>query len=813
MDTPANAALQMLDKGLSVIPCDPLTKRPSRAWKPYQTTLMDIHTAASMQWPGLAVVAGAVSGNIEVLDFDFKAKWFQAWTELVEAEAPGLIHKLLIQTTQSGGKHVVYRCPGMDLPGNLELAADMIQVDGPGDHDYLGKTLRGRQIGDKWHITPCMIETRSEGGYFLAAPTSGYQVQNGNSFLALSEITPHERNILIRAAKALNKHIRTTHDPQPRTNTGDRPGDDYNQRADIRPLLERHGWTQYRSQGDYDYWTRPGKKTGISASLINGQVFKVFTSNSPPFEPEQAYSKFSVYAHLEHDGDFEAAAKALRADGYGGVSAQAPAGTMAGSQWPDLIPIGTPDPDRIPLDMWPSVLRDYATGAATETETPPELPAMLALGVLSTVAQRFTDVEIRPGYIEPTNIYTAIALPPATRKSQEFKRATLPLVRWEADQRLSADGQKKAAESKLATYRERIKKLRARAAKAKDDQEAGELAEKIAEIETQEPIIPKAPRLFTSDVTTEHLATIMADNNESLGLLSSEGGIIETMAGRYNNNIPNIDLYLKAHAADFVRVDRGSKPPVIMDEPRLTMALAIQPDALQALSNKPAFKGRGLVGRILYVIPPSMLGTRTGSGRRISDFDYRRYSDLITAMADTTLAGAKPDKIYLSAQARDVWTAYWKEIEPDLADNGQYAHCTDWFGKAPGAAARIAALFHIAVHGSDALRNEVSAEHMTAAVATTKALGTHALKVYGQMGAMPGVELAKVLLEWIKRHGHREFAARDAYRNHRSRVMTADEVDQPLGVLVEHGYIRPIASKPGPGRPSKRYEVNPLIWG
>lgn len=487
--------------------------------------------------------------------------------------------------------------------------------------------------------------------------------------------------------------------------------------------------------------------------------------------------------------------------------------TVAGHQWPKPIPLGAPDPDRIPIHTWPHILKDYAKGAAAETETPPELPAMLALGVLSTVAQRYAYVEIRPGYTEPTNIYTAIALPPATRKSQEFKRATLPLVRWEADQRMAADADKKAAESKLATYKERIKKLRAQAAKTKDDDEATELADKIAELETKEPTIPTAPRLFTSDVTTEHLATIMAGNNEALGLLSSEGGIIETMAGRYNNNIPNIDLYLQAHAADFVRVDRGSKPPVIMDEPRLTMALAIQPDVLEALSNKPAFKGRGLVGRILYVIPPSMLGSRTGNGHWISQFDIGRYSDLITSMADMALTCSKPGKIYLSAKAREVWSAYWHEVEPDLAEGGQYAHCTDWFGKAPGAAARIAALFHIAVHPTDALRHEVSAEHMAAAVATIKALGTHALKVYGQMGAIPGADLARVLLDWIQRHGHREFSARDAHLNHRSRFHTADELDLPLNVLVDHGYIRPLANNPGPGRPSKRYQVNPLVWG
>jgi len=43
----------------------------------------------------------------------------------------------------------------------------------------------------------------------------------------------------------------------------------------------------------------------------------VFSSNAAPFEPGKAYGPFAVYALLEHHGDFAAAARALRAEGYG----------------------------------------------------------------------------------------------------------------------------------------------------------------------------------------------------------------------------------------------------------------------------------------------------------------------------------------------------------------------------------------------------------------------------------------------------------------------------------------------------------------
>lgn len=76
-------------------------------------------------------------------------------------------------------------------------------------------------------------------------------------------------------------------------------------------ILEPHGWRYVRTHGEHDYWVRPGKegREGISASTV-GDVFYCF-STSTGFDAQMGYTKFSVYALLNHAGNQSAAAKAL----------------------------------------------------------------------------------------------------------------------------------------------------------------------------------------------------------------------------------------------------------------------------------------------------------------------------------------------------------------------------------------------------------------------------------------------------------------------------------------------------------------------
>ncbi|MER5703495.1 hypothetical protein ABT023_16340 [Micromonospora sp. NPDC002296] len=97
------------------------------------------------------------------------------------------------------------------------------------------------------------------------------------------------------------------------------PGDDYAQRTGWADILEPAGWSEHYRQDDVTYWTRPGKRTGTSASTnaLGTDRLYVFTTSALPLEGGESYSKLGAYAALRHGGDHHAAARALADAGYG----------------------------------------------------------------------------------------------------------------------------------------------------------------------------------------------------------------------------------------------------------------------------------------------------------------------------------------------------------------------------------------------------------------------------------------------------------------------------------------------------------------
>ena len=329
--------------GLCVLPARFPEKRPSiGAWKDYQARLpTEAEISAWFANPHAAccLICGAVSGNLELIDFDCAGEAFAAWSGLVNAEAPGLLDRLAVETSPSGGWHVVYRCAEA-VSGNLKLAQRREDLDGPAEVVRFGKSYKPRKDRDgRWHIVLTTIETRGEGGLFLCAPSAGYQLMQGD-FTTLPVLTLGEREIVLRCAWALNTVLPEAVDPQP-AGGDNRPGDDFNRRGDLPALLQHHGWSLVRD-GANQHWCRPGKTGSTSATLKDGALY-VFSSNAHPFDSNRAYSPFAAYALLEHNGDFQAAATTLRSSGYG--APPAPTGDV------DLSGLIQPTPTALTFDL------------------------------------------------------------------------------------------------------------------------------------------------------------------------------------------------------------------------------------------------------------------------------------------------------------------------------------------------------------------------------------------------------------------------------------------------------------------------------
>lgn len=97
-----------------------------------------------------------------------------------------------------------------------------------------------------------------------------------------------------------------------------RPGDIFNALASWEEVLIPLGWTKVGQGNPTQFWRRPGKSSGISASTNwNGyDLFFPFTTSVDGLEQKKGYTKFSLLATLKYGGDFNTTAKALVIENY-----------------------------------------------------------------------------------------------------------------------------------------------------------------------------------------------------------------------------------------------------------------------------------------------------------------------------------------------------------------------------------------------------------------------------------------------------------------------------------------------------------------
>lgn len=493
-------------------------------------------------------------------------------------------------------------------------------------------------------------------------------------------------------------------------------------------------------------------------------------------------------------------------EGQDGANAEPP-------EWLDPIPLDMPILPPLPRGIFPGWSETFIDAVAAATETPRELAALMELGTIASAAQGKFKVELKRGYEEPLNLWAIAALPSGHRKTQVLQTVTDPLVQWEFDQLAKMEPEIIAAKSKKDNMVARIESLRKKAARNDNAIERGVLEKEILDLEKSLPKVPAAPRVWSQDVTPEKLGVLMAENSERLGVISDEGGIFDILAGRYSNGIPNLDLWLKGHAGSAVRVDRGSRPPVIINTPALTMVLSPQPDVLQGLARKPGFRGRGLLARGLYMLPVSRIGYRSGETQPVMQAVASAHHRNIRALLELKPSDdGRPGMIKLSAEAYAEWRAFADAAEMQMREGGRFEHLQDWAGKLPGAAARIAGCLHVAEHATGApAKKLLSFATMQRALDFAAVLSVHALAAFDLMGADTSLKDARKVWKWIERERKARFSFRDCFAALRGSYPRVEDLEHPIAVLIERHHIAVQPSPRRPGRPSRVFGVNPKL--
>jgi len=202
-------AKKAIDNGLSVITTNsqkqprptPTHGRPNRdGWEKFQKTITSknaIQSDLNKYTFGIGIVCGKVSGGgenmaLDCLDIDSKhdADIYDALCKSIDKVNPSLGSKLKLQTaTINGGRHFIYRYPTTEPRGNVTLAYNS----------------QGKKV----------IETRGEGGYFVAPPSQGYTILTG-SFDSIPILSAREVNDLTKASQSLCKKPKPTKSHRPK---------------------------------------------------------------------------------------------------------------------------------------------------------------------------------------------------------------------------------------------------------------------------------------------------------------------------------------------------------------------------------------------------------------------------------------------------------------------------------------------------------------------------------------------------------------------------------------------------------------------
>ena len=203
-----------------------------------------------------------------------------------------------------------------------------------------------------------------------------------------------------------------------------------------------------------------------------------------------------------------------------------------------------------PIHCLPPRLQAYVAAVAEHTQTPVDMAAGVALGVLATCLQGKVRVEGNPGHYEQTSLYVFIVANPGARKSAVIRAMTAVIEDYEQAYNEKLKPQIRKRRQERETLQRQINRLNRQLEQKYDSMTELELQhaqDNLADLPTIQPL-----QIFTDDCTSEMMVKLLKDNGGRMALISAEGGAFDAIIGRYSKK-PNLDVWLKGICADTIR--------------------------------------------------------------------------------------------------------------------------------------------------------------------------------------------------------------------------------------------------------------------
>lgn len=446
-----------------------------------------------------------------------------------------------------------------------------------------------------------------------------------------------------------------------------------------------------------------------------------------------------------------------------------------------------------PIDCLPSRLRSYVEAVAIHTQTPVDMAAGAALGVLAACLQGKVKVEGNIGHYEQTSLYIFLIAPPGSRKSAVIHAMTAAIEDYEQKYNEGNKTAMRRNKQERESLQRDINRL-TRQLEVKYDTltelELQHTQDKLAELPEIKPL-----QIFTDDCTSESMIRLLRDNHGRMSLISAEGGAFDNIVGRYTKK-PNLDVWLKGICGDTIRVDRINREPDYIRNPALSMIISAQPGVLSELMQSSLLDGRGFLARLFYINIPSAAMPKSFRSAPIPATIREDYDNLIFHLLD--LSENEPITLHLAPEAINQMDELCHSVEAYLRN--EHRDMREWGSKYIGLVLRTAGLLHIAADGA----GDIQTETVENAIRIGNYAFHHALYAYSILGADETVEKALHVVTKLRKLSVTSISRSDLYQKCRGRFFRdAKEMEPALNLLEQHGYIwLDVPAYSGVGRPS-----------
>jgi len=541
---------RLLDEGFSLITVSS-DKIPNIKWKQYQDQPISKEGFDKIYNLPTTDNIGIVTGfkDLECVDIDLKVfstakEKVEFWDEYLSFLKDNIFdfdEKFVIYKTKNSGYHIIYKSKRVE--GNSKIA---------------------KLKGHKQQI----IESRGIGGYIFFYSHN----INKKTYKDIDYISDEDRDILWTISKSYNyiepvKEIIPTKTKQQFNEGGLTCWDDYNNTTNIMELIS-HEFNIIRQLKDKYIIKRNGAESPHSGYIFKDTGLMYLFSTGTSFEPEKAYSPFTVYAHLNYNDNLSEAAKDLYQQGYGDRIKIEPA-------FKDDIEKVTYNAE-FPIEIFPDNAKNYILLCNKTLNNSIDYMGCSLLFLTSIIIGNSAQLEIKKGWKESANIWLALIGKAGVGKTPSISSITFPL--------------EKANNKEIKKY---IKNSAAYEAFMELDKKEKELVPEVQK--------PNKSQFIVNDVTLEALIELHNENKNGIGVLKDElAGFFKDM-NKYREG-GDKEHWLSSWSGKQINLNRKTAKSSFVERACLPILGGIQPSIMDSFYTDEN-KDNGFIDRMLFSYP------------------------------------------------------------------------------------------------------------------------------------------------------------------------------------------------------------------